>query len=742
MNKIKFELEHCYGINKLNFELDFSNNNTNIIYASNGTMKTSFADTMDAISKGIIPRDRIGNIEGTTNIIVDDMNLIKKDEILVIEAEKINDNMEENTSLLASKELKKEYDSIYSIINKKLDELMKKIKKVSGLSQEEFFEIGKNVIFNNSKTMFDIFNYINKNVKFEDFADDKLQNIKYKEIFNKDTEKLFSNQEFINLIKEYIEKYNEIFKNSEIFVKGKFNHYNAEVVSKNLNDNGYFTAGHKIKLRNSKDEINDSEQFNLIIEEEKNRELENEELKERFNKIDEMLKSPAGIRKFKEYLLENRKLLHYISNVNDLKKTILLNYIIINKDEYDNLMIEYNMSKENLKKILDKAKLQVTEWHKVKDLFKSRFFVPFDIEVKNKEDVILKEQRLSIEYKYENNPNEVSKDNMIECLSTGEKKAYYILNLLYELEKAKSLNKNIFIVLDDLADSFDYRNKYAIIEYLCDLQKVSNFKVLILTHNFDFYRTVSNRLNLKGKNAFFAIKNENEISIQEGKYFENIFFKWKNNIYENKKIFISSIPFVRNISEYMDGRKNNKIYKELTNVLHMKQIDTKLQMDECTYTIKKTNDINVFDIIDIFVTVWNIDRQKMKYNNDKIIDLVIEVADDIVNNTSDNDVLLENKVVLSMGIRLKAELYMIKRIKNDNFVNSIEENQTRLLFEKIIFNNTPEDLKIKVLLSQVLLMTSENIHLNSFMYEPIIDMSIEHLKKLYKEISSIEKGEN
>lgn len=32
-------------------------------------------------------------------------------------------------------------------------------------------------------------------------------------------------------------------------------------------------------------------------------------------------------------------------------------------------------------------------------------------------------------------------------------------------------------------------------------------------------------------------------------------------------------------------------------------------------------------------------------------------------------------------------------------------------------------------------MTPENIHLNSFMYEPILDMSKDHLEKLYKEIT-------
>lgn len=35
------------------------------------------------------------------------------------------------------------------------------------------------------------------------------------------------------------------------------------------------------------------------------------------------------------------------------------------------------------------------------------------------------------------------------------------------------------------------------------------------------------------------------------------------------------------------------------------------------------------------------------------------------------------------------------------------------------------------LIEEVNMMTPEGIHLNSFMYEPVIDMSAEHLVKLY-----------
>ena len=47
---------------------------------------------------------------------------------------------------------------------------------------------------------------------------------------------------------------------------------------------------------------------------------------------------------------------------------------------------------------------------------------------------------------------------------------------------------------------------------------------------------------------------------------------------------------------------------------------------------------------------------------------------------------------------------------------------------KMLFS---DELEIIKTIQQVILMTPENIHLNSFMYEPILDMSDEHLKKLY-----------
>ena len=44
------------------------------------------------------------------------------------------------------------------------------------------------------------------------------------------------------------------------------------------------------------------------------------------------------------------------------------------------------------------------------------------------------------------------------------------------------------------------------------------------------------------------------------------------------------------------------------------------------------------------------------------------------------------------------------------------------------------DESTKKIMSEVNLMTPENIHLNSFMYEPILDMDIVELLRLYNQV--------
>jgi hypothetical protein len=67
-------------------------------------------------------------------------------------------------------------------------------------------------------------------------------------------------------------------------------------------------------------------------------------------------------------------------------------------------------------------------------------------------------------------------------------------------------------------------------------------------------------------------------------------------------------------------------------------------------------------------------------------------------------------------------------------VATIDSNQTPRLLEKFkgIF---PAELAAIGAIQRVI--PPENIHLNSCMYEPIIDMSDEHLRKLYAEVLAL-----
>jgi ACR3 family arsenite efflux pump ArsB len=79
---------------------------------------------------------------------------------------------------------------------------------------------------------------------------------------------------------------------------------------------------------------------------------------------------------------------------------------------------------------------------------------------------------------------------------------------------------------------------------------------------------------------------------------------------------------------------------------------------------------------------------------------------------------------------------MIAKINDDAFWKAISSNQTSVLIERYKLDFSGETANIE-LLEQVNLMTPENIHLNSFMYEPILDMSNDHLKQLYQDVKKL-----
>lgn len=316
------------------------------------------------------------------------------------------------------------------------------------------------------------------------------------------------------------------------------------------------------------------------------------------------------------------------------------------------------------------------------------------------------------------NSEDINHQSLISALSQGEKRALYILNVLFELEIRKQSTQPILIIVDDIADSFDYKNKYAIVEYLRDLSKTTCFHLLLLTHNFDFHRIVSSRLNAKRQNRLIAIKSLDGIKIIQERYQKDVFSTWKQNLSTNERYMLASIPFARNIAEYC-GR--NEHFEKLTSLLHLKGNSANIIVSDLQFIYR-----------DIFSDLPNL---SLPNGHESIIDIMFQQSDALVIDNQETPEL-ECKVILAMAIRLKAEEFMIDKISDQEFVTSITSNQTRELFDKYteIFST---DLETIALLDQVNLMTPENIHLNSFMYEPILDMSACRLYALYTDIKSI-----
>jgi len=530
--------------------------------------------------------------------------------------------------------------------------------------------------------------------------------------------------DFKETLEEYIKKYDELLDKSRYFKKGVFNHNNASVIAKNLKDNGFFNARHSISLNSgsSKEEISTEDELEEIIAREKEAIMSNPELRERFDELDKKLNSNRDLRDFREYLLNNLEVITELGDLNNFKRKLWISYLKINKESYNSLVSEYNNGKSEIEIIIRQAREEETKWKDVIAIFNKRFSVPFGIFVENQEDVILKSEGPNIKFTFNENGNttDIEEGPLLKVLSAGEKRALYLLNIIFEVEARKTQHQQTLFIIDDIADSFDYKNKYAIIEYLKDISEETIFYQIVLTHNFDFYRTVCSRLDMSRRNKLHAIRNSDGIiSLNEEKYQNNNpFMHWKGHLDRNEML-IASIPFVRNIAEF-SGYDVHKL--KLTSLLHYKE---------------DTESITIEDLESIYKDILK-DKSDLSLSNksQKIIELIFQTAESICEDSSDA-IDLENKIVLSIAIRIKAEKYMISQIDDNVFWRNISNNQTWELFKKFS-EIQPGKHQERKLLDQVRLMTPENIHINSFMYEPILDMSSNHLKRLLADINELQ----
>lgn len=726
MKKVSIKMANCYGIKKLEYVFDFEKHKNYLIYASNGMMKTSFTKTFSALRGGKKPSDEVYGKKTTCDVFNDDDPILAEN-IFVInsyEDEYISPN---SAKLMVHRELRQKYDDAIQNVNVAQNILWTALQAL--FSDAVDFSVELSSLF--SCAPVDVWKQIKKQIEGGLLEEDSFEldflKLKYADIFNSNVEAFVKEPKNIAQITEYENRYNELLEKSPVFKRGVFSHNNADIVTESLNVNGFFGANHSLVLHGVDRVIETSDDLLDAIQTEKKKIFADEKLKKSFEKINAALGKRTLIQ-FRSVIEVYPEIIPELSDYLAFKRKVWVGLLNKVKTELDKVILEYEKCQTLIETIKEEANRQHSQWDIVLDIFKSRFTVPFTISVPNKNDVALLGEMPEFVFKYKDmetgDEQEISRKNLERVLSQGEKRALFLLNIINDLEALKLSGKEYLIVTDDIAESFDYKNKYAIIEYLQEMMEAANLKFVVLTHNFDFYRTVALRAKGKVRPAMVQRVN-NGLEIGDPKYVYKTPFELirKGIKRHNDKDLITSIPFVRNIIEYTSGTDNNTNYQLLTSLLHLKST-TK------TITFKQLEDIYKDELRDV-----DFDFSESR-ETDKVYYLILNEAKKIRFNN--NDAMdLDGKVVISMAIRLLAEEYMINQLlavgcpqESIEGISTMQTGGLVELFKKFCPTQTGE-LKT---LNKVLLMSSENIHINSFMFEPLIDISIKSLVDLFGDI--------
>lgn len=731
---IHIEMSNCFGIKQLSQDFGINQQKfTHLIYAPNGSMKTSFAKTLKFISKQskekpcdkLFPGDPTR--EGSFKISIDGIN-VKPEQLFVANGDDDIDTSRSFANFLASTELKSRYDTIYGKFLEKKNLLMSRLNTESRSSdcEEELLNAFRQ---NAHDTIFTILEKLASEIT----SGCPTFDFKYNDIFDK-KEKV---REFVknnrDNLQTYFSQYNNLIEQSTVFRSYNghtFGTYQAAQLEKSVSDGEFFGVEHKILLYGKEEPIETRDQLTSMIQNERERILNDADLRKTFERITTVIEKNTELRAFKAILDVHPEWITELIDYDGFRKKVWKGHL--SKPELKALLNDYNEvyqeNKEDLQEILQKSNQEQPLWKEIIDLYNDRFDVPFKVEIENQRDIILKKEAAKLKFVYKEGSGhdiEQSKDSLLSILSRGEQRAFHILQLLFELESRKKESYNSIIVLDDIADSFDYMNKYAIIEYLKDLSENSEgkFVILVLTHNYDFYRTVANRLSLYQPNLWMVIRNnDGTIDIKDGQYKGNVFVNAFVGHDDDDKVFISMIPYVRNLVEYTKGIDSPE-YLKLTECLHQKA---------------NTPNIDITAIRDIMASYTLGRAMKRSASTNKVYDLIMRTADVIVSESTPDPILIQNKIVLSIAIRLLAEKYMHDKLiasgksEADLICTGVQTGNWTQKYKKAC----PTDSKRNII-ERVNMMTPEVIHLNSFMYEPLIDLSINHLITLYNECKTL-----
>jgi hypothetical protein len=509
MDKLRLQLEHCYGIRKLDVVLDFFGNGAIAIYAPNGSMKSSLACTFQDIADNRPSRDRIFPNRTTVRIVQDEngANVDAANVLVLRPFEEFASKGDATATLLVNSTLRQEYEALHAGVSAARAALIAAIKATSKTKRPVEREV-----LSTFATAAGSFDAVLAGLKEELSKDWEpvFKDVPYDVLNDERVVAFLAQGDFRSAIHDYTKKYNELLAASKYFKKVGFNYYAATNLAKELKASGFFKAKHSVSLSGEeKREVNSEAELQALVDAERAKISEDATLRQKYEELEKQIQKNAQLREFESYLQGNEGLLPELADPAAFNKKLWLSYLKANYALYVDLIDKVEQTVLRSSEIEAQAGQEHTQWQDVIDMFNNRFIVPFHLEVANKIQVVLGKEtapRLGFVFKDGNDHAPVERDALLQTLSTGEKRAFHVLNMLFDIEVRRAAGQQTLLVVDDIADSFDYKNKYAIVQYLSDLAEDQHFKLLILTHNFDFYRTIESRRLVQRKNCFMVSK--------------------------------------------------------------------------------------------------------------------------------------------------------------------------------------------------------------------------------------------
>lgn len=714
MEALQIRLHDCYGIHCMSRRFELSDTRHVAIYAPNGTMKSSLAKTFKDAGEGRDSEEVVCNRTSSRVIEDGDGKAVPPDGILVIDPLKDSQDIHAaSLGILANEKLRSRYGAAVAGLVSDKETVIKKLAGPSGLAGKTEDAVLRD--FGKGGGFTDFFAVLEQCLDAPPDAD--LSDVRYVDVFNEKVVRALEQEHVKEQLTAYLRKYNELVSQSA-YLSAQFDHGSADTVNKKLSSTGFFKAGHSVSLSSKaggRAEIKDRKAFELLVADEKKRIKAG--LDSDWEKIDKGVFRNSDLHEFRRIVKDNAGLLErLLADPEKLRRDLWLSYFAAIGPLHD-VVGSYRSRQSDIAEIVKQAKAEKARWEEVVREFKGRFFVPFDVKVAEVHQSVLEGKMPTLQFDFDDGVQKttVTLDKLQRALSAGEQRALYILNVLFKIKKRIADGKETVVVLDDIVDSFDYANKYAIIQYLKEISTERLFHLVLLTHNFDFFRAVMNRRIVGRKNCYYASKELGNVSLEEAPNIRSMLkgiIECKAGDPEIDEKFVASIPFARNLAEYKDGSGE---YDTLTSLLHWRP---------------ETPEISIGDLQETIRAVIPKIRTERQDTSRAAYDVIMETADRCSDRTKNS---LYGKVALSVAIRVRAERFMRNKLGPDSRRDKNPDTHDLIMDCKSRLPKPQADT-----LDLVGIMTPGIIHLNAFMYEPIVDIDDTRLRELFKDVRSLE----